>query len=125
MSRSATPISTGTTSCTGPASRSTTGMWRRCRSRGEGCPTGRYPIEDRRRHSPVVSCCPPLELQQCIRIAVREFGHVVRGERDAVQEVTTSRVGGIGVVDREHDAGEPEGQRGREKRRLAEDPAGG
>ena len=53
--------------------------------------------------------CPDLQLQQCIRIAVRELRHVGRGERDAVEKVTTLCIGGIGIVDREHDAVDAEG----------------
>ena len=56
-----------------------------------------------------LSPCPDLQLQQCIRIAVRELGHVGRGERDAVEEVTTLCIGGIRIVDREHDAVDAEG----------------
>ena len=53
--------------------------------------------------------CPDLQLEQCIRIAVRELRHVGRGERDAVEKVTTLCIGGIGIVDREHDAVDAEG----------------
>ena len=57
----------------------------------------------------LATSCPNLQLQQCIRIAVRELGHVGRGERDAVEKVTTLCIGGIGIVDREHDAVDAEG----------------
>ena len=57
----------------------------------------------------LATSCPNLQLQQCIRIAVRELGHVGWGERDAVEKVTTLCIGGIGIVDREHDAVDAEG----------------
>src|ERR1700693_5041402 len=66
---------------------------------------------------------PHLQLQQRIRIAVRELGHVGWGEREAVEEGTTLGIWGIGVVNREHDAVDAEGEQRGEKRRLAEDPA--
>ena len=67
----------------------------------------------RKRVNPIsralATSCPNLQLQQCIRIAVRELGHVGWGERDAVEKVTTLCIGGIGIVDREHDAVDAEG----------------
>ena len=57
----------------------------------------------------LATSCHNLQLQQCIRIAVRELGHVGGGERDAVEKVTTLGIGGIGIVDREHDAVDAEG----------------
>ena len=35
---------------------------------------------------------------------MRELGYVGRGERNAVEKVTTLCIGGIRIVDREHDA---------------------
>src|SRR5581483_1850300 len=46
------------------------------------------------------SSCP--QPQQSIGVAMRHLGEIRRRERQRAQEVATTDVGGIGVVDREH-----------------------
>src|SRR6185312_3708346 len=50
------------------------------------------------------------QLEQGIGIAVAELGHVGGRERDAVQKRAAPRVRRIGIVDREHDAVDAEGE---------------
>src|SRR5438093_13540722 len=65
-----------------------------------------------------------LELEQRIRIAMCKLGQVCRGQRETIEKRTTLRVRCIGIVDREHDAVDPERQQRGEKRRLVENAAG-
>src|SRR5262249_18325547 len=68
--------------------------------------------------------CPDPQLQEGIGIAVRKLGHVGRRERDAVDELTTPRVGRIGIVDREYDVVDTERQQRSEEWWLTEDATG-
>src|ERR1700719_4305266 len=71
-----------------------------------------------------VTSFPFVQLQESIRIAVAELLHIGRGEWKAVEEGTALRVGGIGIIDRKHDAVDAKRQQRRNERRLAEHAAG-
>jgi hypothetical protein len=55
---------------------------------------------------------------------VAELAYVGRGERKAVEEGTALRVGGIGIIDRKHDAVDAKRQQRRNEWRLAKHTAG-
>ena len=65
------------------------------------------------------------QLQQRVRVAVRELRHVGRRERDRLEELASLLVRRERIVDREHDAVDAEGLQRDEERRRVEHAAGG